>query len=173
MDETNELTNTTESTEQNYIDTIKKLKENSVEKDKYNKVIEENKQLLKALTESRPPEQKEEAPKVDIQKLRKELYENEGKGLTNLQYIEKTLELRKALLEETGEDFFVKRTNATQQDYERAEKTATILQECVDFARASGDSNTGDSNISNIFNAELQRRLEERKPIPQKNNFRR
>ena len=63
MDETNELTNTTtESTEQNYIDTIKKLKENSVEKDKYNKVIEENKQLLKALTESRPPEQKEEEP---------------------------------------------------------------------------------------------------------------
>ena len=167
MDETNELTNTTESTEQNYIDTIKKLKENSVEKDKYNKVIEENKQLLKALTESRPPEQKEEEPKVDIQKLRKELYENEGKGLTkkltNLEYIEKTLELRKALLEETGEDFFVKRTNATQQDYERAEKTATILQECVDFAK--GDTNS--------FNAELQRRLEDRKPIPQKNNFRR
>lgn len=164
MDETtNELINTTESTDQNYIDTIKKLKENSVEKDKYNKVIEENKQLLKALTESRPPEQKEEAPKVDIQKLRKELYENEGKGLTNLQYIEKTLELRNALLEETGEDFFVKRTNATSADYERAEKTATILQECVDFAK--GDTNS--------FNAELQRRLEEKKPLPQKNNFRR
>ena len=163
MDETtNELTNTTESTEQNYIDTIKKLKENSVEKDKYNKVIEENKQLLKALTESRPPEQKEEEPKVDIQKLRKELYENEGKGLTNLEYIEKTLALRNALLED-GEDIFVKKTNATQQDYERAEKTATILQECVEFAK--GDTNS--------FNAELQRRLEDRKPLPQKNNFRR
>ena len=95
--------------------------------------------------------------------MRKELYENEGKGLTNLQYIEKTLALRQALLEETGEDFFVKRTNATQQDYERAEKTATILQECVEFAK--GDTNS--------FNAELQRRLEEKKPIPQKNNFRR
>ena len=161
MDETNELTNTTtESTEQNYIDTIKKLKENSVEKDKYNKVIEENKQLLKALTESRPPEQKEEEPKVDIQKLRKELYD--GKGLTNLEYIEKTLALRQALLED-GEDIFVKRTNATSADYERAEKTATILQECVDFAK--GDTNS--------FNAELQRRLEDRKPLPQKNNFRR
>ena len=162
MDETNELTNTTtESTEQNYIDTIKKLKENSVEKDKYNKVIEENKQLLKALTESRPPEQKEEEPKVDIKKLRKELYENAGKGLTNLEFIEKTLQLRNALLED-GEDIFVKK-NATQQDYECAEKTATILQECVDFAK--GDTNS--------FNAELQRRLEENKPLPQKNNFRR
>ena len=88
----------------------------------------------------------------DIETLRKEILTNQS--LTNLQYWDKVLKLRSALLKRGDEDPFVpqgQKVNATSADYATAEKVATIMQEMVD--NAEGDPN--------VFLNEYQRRVKD------------
>ena len=129
-----------------YIEAIKEMKQNTVDKATYNKLKEENKQLLNSLVngETIDVPKKEE---VDIDALRKDLFNNDQ---TNLQYIEKALKLREALLEKGEKDPFLpygKNMIPTDEDIAAADRVARVLQECVDYA--DGDSD--------IFTNELQR----------------
>ena len=129
-----------------YIEAIKEMKQNTVDKATYNKLKEENKQLLNSLVngETIDVPKKEE---VDIDALRKDLFNNDQ---TNLQYIEKALKLREALLEKGEKDPFLpygKNIIPTDEDIATADRVARVLQECVDYA--DGDSD--------IFTNELQR----------------
>lgn len=140
-----------ETTETNYIDTIKKLKANSVDKEEYNKVLEENKQLLNALTDGKNLETDStpEKPKVDIDALRKELYGSD-KDLSNLDYIQKTLTLRNDLIEKGEPDPFLplgSKIVPTDEDIACANRVADAFQHCIDYAE-------GDSEV---FTNELQR----------------
>lgn len=145
-----------------YIEAIKEMKQNTVPKSDYAKLKEENKRLLDSIINGAElPEdmkQSKEKQKVDIQALRNELYGNKNNEMTNLEYIQKTLELRNAIIEQGGDDPFVDKghnVNPTREDYEAAEMVAQIYQECLDYAK-------GDSQL---FTQELMRRTVDTAPI--------
>ena len=136
-----------------YIDQIKKLKENSVSKDDYDKLRADNKRLIDALANGTNIEGKVE-PKIDaienINNLRKKLF-SKGSNLDNLEYCKTAVELRDALIENGERDPFLPfghNVVATDSDYETANRVATVMKECIDYA--DGDSD--------IFTNELQRR---------------
>ena len=135
-----------------YIATIKELKQNSVDKAKYDALRLENKKLLDAVVNGQSVEAQVQVQKEDIQTLRNKVFNNANQ--TNLEYISNVLNLRNRLLEEGFEDPFVPQgtqITATQADYDKANKVATVLQEMVD--EADGDPN--------VFLNEYQRRVKD------------
>ena len=136
-----------------YIEQIKKLKESSVSRDDYDKLKADNKKLIDALANGTQIEGKVE-PKIDavenINNLRTKLFSKES-NLNNLEYCKAAVELRDALIENGERDSFLPYGHnviATDSDIETANRVATIMKECIDYA--DGDSD--------IFTNELQRR---------------
>ena len=151
-EEENENVVTVEDNTSDYIAQIKNLKENSVSKDDYNKLKADNKKLIDALangTQMDVVESKVSA--VDkINELRTKLF-SKGSNLNNLEYCKTAIELRDALIENGERDPFLPfghNVVATDSDYETANRVATVMKECIDYA--DGDSD--------IFTNELQRR---------------
>lgn len=152
MNENNTNINETaiENTEIDYIAAINELRANSVDREKYNKLKDENQRLLDTLVSGGQIEVPTEE-KVDINQLRKELY-SDGGNLSNLDYWTKTMELREALMDAGKPDPFIpqgKNIVATDSDRAAAQKVADGIQHCIDVA--DGDSL--------IFTNELQRIL--------------
>lgn len=142
-----------------YIDAISEMKKNYVPKDKLQQVQAENKKLLDALVSGKQIDLPQEK-KVDVNELRKKLYGKEA-DLSNLEYIQNTLELRKALIDAGERDPFLPvgdRVTVTAEHYEKAEQVAEFLQSCVDFA--DGDSG--------VFTAEYQRRVKDSSLLPKR-----
>lgn len=142
MEEILEQMEEQESSNQHYIDAINNLKSNSVSKDAYNKLVEENKNLLQSLVNGSQVSA-DEAPveEKDLMQLRRELFKPE-KELSDIEYVEKALELRARVLEETGEDCFVAKAHGYTPGYDAfqsAEKTAAVFQECLDEANGSNE----------------------------------
>lgn len=142
--------------ETNYIEAINELKKNSVDKVEYDKLLEENKKLLNTIVNQKPvqevPAEQPKKSKEYMDNLRNELY-NSNKELSNLEYIDKTLKLREAIIENGGVDPFVpngERIKPTAEDEAAAERVAKALQHCVDYAYENG----GDSEV---FTNELNR----------------
>lgn len=138
----------TENTEIDYISAINELKANTVDREKYNKLKDENQRLLNTLVSGGQIEVPTEE-KVDVSQLRKELYSN-GDNLSNLDYWTKTMKLREALMDAGKPDPFIpqgKNIVATDADRAAAQKVADGIQHCIDVA--DGDSS--------IFTNELQR----------------
>ena len=138
-----------------YIEALKEMKQNSVDRASYDKLRSENKQLLDALVNGKDIDIKKEEP-VDISKLRKDLF-NKDKQMSNLDYVSNALKLRDAIIERGERDPFLPygdKVSLTAEHYEKAEQVATVLRECVEFA--DGDSG--------IFTAELQRRTKDSMP---------
>jgi len=137
---------------QKYLDTINELKNNTVSRAEYEKIRTENKQLLTTLVEGRALENSstEDTSKPTAAELRKELY-SDNSNLTNLDYWQKTLDLRDLVIKETGKDPFLpygKKIAPTAEDVEAANRVAEVVRECIDYA--DGDSR--------IFTNELDRR---------------
>ena len=135
-------------TDADYVAAIQELQNNTVSKEQYNKLRSENKKLLDALVNGREIDLPKEE-KVNVDDLRKKLF-NKDANLSNLEYIDTTLKLRKALIEQGERDPFLPvgdRVNETAEMYDIAQRVSDGLQECVDFA--DGDSG--------IFTAQLQR----------------
>lgn len=145
-----DIMNPEEEQEVDYVAAIAELKNNSVSKEQYDKIKQENSRLLDALVNNKQIDIPKEEP-VDIQKLRNNLFHNE-QGLSNMDFIDNALRLRKALIDAGERDPFLPVGNRTQVDYDtelKAERVAQGLQEMLDFA----DGDQG------IFNAEYQRRV--------------
>ena len=139
--------------EQDYIQAIKDLKENTVSKDQYLKLKQENKKLIQSLVEGSGEVNGAPAPKVDVDQLRKDLF-TQNSSMTNLAYIDKALQLREALIERGEKDPFLpwgKNISPTDADISTANKVASVLQDCVDYA--NGDAS--------VFQSELQRVIED------------
>lgn len=134
-------------TEFDPVQAINELKNNSVSKEKYAKVIAERDKYLKALIDGSEVEDTQKTENVDINDLRKLLL---GSELDNLTYAKTALKLRNELIEKEGIDIFVGKGNKYapgQEDFEAAQRVADVFQNCIDIA--DGDSE--------IFTRELMR----------------
>lgn len=153
MEEKKEQSVTTqENVEQdtnNYIEAIKEMKANSVSKDAYKKLQEENKKLLESLiageTIEAPKTTVEE--KVDLNALRKHLDEAESP----IDYCKTSLKLHEETLKQLGYNDYLpngKKIRPTKEDEEKANLFIEQIKECIDYA--DGDDQ--------LFIQELQRR---------------
>lgn len=137
---------------QKYIDTIADMRRNSVSREEYDRVRGENKQLLTTIASGQTLESgsTEPAPKPDIKALRAELFNGDCQ-LSNLEYWQKALTLRQAIMDEGGKDCFLphgSKIAPTEEDVMKANRVAQVVGECIEYA--DGDSA--------IFTNELQRR---------------
>lgn len=142
-----------------YIETIAELKKNSVSKEKYEELEREKKGLIEALKSGQQITIQAEAEKEEsIEELRKELYGDPDKPMKNIDYIEKTLKLRKKIMDDGYPDPFLPNGSdyeISKDDIETAEMIAQIYQECLDYA--DGDDQ--------LFTNELMRRTKDDSPI--------
>lgn len=148
---------TTPDTTAELIGKIKELKETTVSRQKYDELVEQNRQLMDFAINGGDAAASTVEETKDIAKMRKELFMPE-KELSNLEYISKALELRDAVLEKIGEDIFVGKGHMAapeQTDYEKAARTAEIFKECVDLADGNEER----------FVAELNSRMREGLPF--------
>lgn len=147
----------------NYIDAIKNYKENYVPKSRYEKLEEENRELVQALVNNEQittvMTQEEQKPIAD---LVKEMRVDPAKGfMPDIAFVEKALEFRERVLEEQGVDCFVSvghNIKPSRESYENAQKTADIYRECLDYA--NGDNK--------VFMNELLRRMPADSPFANK-----
>lgn len=147
-----------------YIEAIREMKQNSVSKEAYNKLKEENKQLLDSLINGKQVTIEQTKQPVDVSLLRKKLSDIDN-PMSNLEYAKTAVELRDALIDQGEMDPFLPighQITPTDEDITKADKVATVLKECIDYA--DGDSE--------LFTNELQRRMIDSMPI-RKNNTRR
>ncbi|MCQ2053089.1 MAG: hypothetical protein MJZ03_04055 [archaeon] len=140
-----------EEEELDYIEQVQRLKETTVPKEDYLKLKEENKKLFRSLIDGGQVTNVVQEQKKTVKELRNELFGDGGKDMTNLEYCTKVLQLRSAVIADNGMDPFVPngfKITPTHDDIEAAERLATVLQECIEYAQ-------GDSQL---FTNELQRR---------------
>ena len=151
MQEEKELNVTGEKVEDmtpDYLAAINELKQNSVNREDYNKLKAENKKLLDSIVNGTSVEV-QSPQKKSVDELRAAYLKEDQ---TNLEYISNALKLREALMAEGKPDPFLpigEQILPTDEDVAAANKVASVLQECVDYAE-------GDSAV---FTNELQRRL--------------
>lgn len=132
-----------------YIEAIKDLKQNTVDRSKYDELRAENKKLLESIVNGQEIEVTRPEQKKTVEELRAEWLNPDN---TNLQYIDSALKLREALIAEGKPDPFLpvgRQILPTDEDIACANKVASVLQECVEYAE-------GDSHV---FTNELQRKL--------------
>lgn len=151
--ETKEVLDSQENgTASDYMEVINDLKKNTVSKEEYDKLREENKMLLKNIANNVPAPSDEEPKQepVDVDKLREELFNTDNQDMTNLDYITKVMELRKALMDRGERDPFLpsgQNILPTDEDIKTANRVAEVYQNCIDIADGNPD----------IFTQELQR----------------
>lgn len=148
----NENENIVESQQENvgtntdYIQAIKEMKANTVSKEDYNKLKEENKKLLQAVVNGETIEVEQTKP-VDIKELRTRFL----KADTTLEGVTAALELRDAIMEKGGTDPFLpagKKVATTDEDIKTAEKVAEAFRHCVEYA--DGDPHIFANELSRI-----------------------
>lgn len=142
-------TGNVDDTAVDYISAINELKQNTVDRSKYNELRAENKKLLESIVNGQQIEIAQPEAKKSVEELREEWLNPDN---TNLQYIDSALKLREALIAEGKPDPFLpvgRQILPTDDDIACANKVASVLQECVDYAE-------GDSYA---FTNELQRKL--------------
>ena len=128
---------------EDYIEQIQNLKANTVNKEEYEKLVQENKKLIGALVDGKnlPAEVDDVKSVEDYKKVLANPDSN------NLEYCTALLGVRNCVLEEKGIDIFLQ-PNASVADREAAEAVAKTIQEAIDYC--DGDSQ--------LFTQELQRR---------------
>lgn len=150
MEDQKEIKQEEQETNVDYIEAINELKRKSVDKEKYDALRAENKKLIESIVNGQSVEvEAQPINKRSAKDIRNELFNTAE--LSNLEYVEKALELRDAVLEEKGVDIFVgagHKLNPSQEDYETANRVAETFKQCIDYAQ-------GDSEV---FTNELMRK---------------
>lgn len=147
----NETGEQVEDMTQDYLAAIKELKQNTVNREEYEKLKAENKKLLNSVVNGQTVEVEAGPQYRDVAEIRDELFNHEH---NNLDYIKLALELRNTLIAKGETDPFLpvgKQISPTREDIEAAERCAQVYQECVDYA--DGDSA--------LFTQELMRRTKD------------
>lgn len=138
MNNNPEMTNNPEEENVDYIQTIEQMRQNSVSKDKYDKLKEENKKLLNTLATG--GQIKVEEQKVDVNKLWEDIFNVRKKPLTDMEVVDKLLKIRESCLENEYRDIFVyggPEFVPEASDYASAQQTAEVYQKCLDEADKS------------------------------------
>ena len=147
-----------------YISAINEMRNNSVSRDKYNKLKEDNRQLLDALINGGQIEVPTAEEKKSAQELTVEFHQmagrKKGKPL-DVEFSEKVLATRDAYIEETGEDPFLP-SNPTDTDYKNASDVEAFFRTCLEAADGNND----------VFEREMSRHLVEYPALPTKNKRR-
>lgn len=115
-----------------YIEAINEMKRNSVSRDEYDKVVADNRKLLKSLMNGETVEA-DNTPKKTIDELRADF----SKAETSLDGFSAALALRSAIIESGGADPFLpigKKIMPTDEDIATANRVAAGLQAVVDYA---------------------------------------
>lgn len=134
---------------------LKEQKENSVSRAEYERLEQENRDLIAQVINGGGGKDGGPATptkQVDIEQLRTELYGPKGQQLSNLEVIEKTLQLREAVMARGEDDPFLPHganIKPDDNDRDRAQAVADVLSECV--KEAEGDSG--------VFTAILQSKI--------------
>lgn len=143
------------SSDIDYVAAIKELKENSVPKEEYDRVLARERELLDAyLNGSKKAEEEDNKPQEkseSVEELREELFSGKKKH-TDLEYVTKAMKLRKQLIDRGEMDPFLPVTISglpTADDVFKAEQCAQVYQECIDIA--DGDPE--------VFKREFARRV--------------
>ena len=137
--------------DQEYLDEIEHLRDTTVSKEEYAKLKATNNELLKRLAKGDFDPQQEKPEEVDLNALRKSIFQE---SVTNLEYVKNALKLREEIIKKEGKDIFLPyghNYTASQEDIDKAQNVADVLQECVE----ESDGN------SQVFTAILQSRLNE------------
>lgn len=135
------------------------IHKNFVKKEQYDELQENYRKLVKGILDGGdlPADDPNGEEDLDIAQLKKELYDPNN-SLSNLEYVEKTLKLRDAIIEKKGIDPFMPagingdpfKTDAERQAAEQsALKVAKVLAEAVQ--QANGDPATFDIILSKII----------------------
>ena len=138
--------------EEDYIEQIKQLKQQSVPKEAFEELEAEHRRLINELVNGQNSQVVVE-DKPDMAQMRKELYDPENQ-FSNLEYASRTLALRKAIMESGQPDPFLPNgphAEVTNFDRESAQRVADVLEECIEAANGSND----------MFTAALKSRLVE------------
>lgn len=134
------------------VSALNEIKQNTVSKEAYDELRQANKQLMDTIVNGQT-QQADVKEDVNVDEIRAELFGNKRRDLSNREYVEKMLDLRKGLMERGEQDPFVmkagKKSSPEKEDFEKAQAVADVLQECVDIA---------DGN-DYVFNNEFQRRI--------------
>ena len=121
----------------------KDLKDNSVPKEKYDKLEKENQELIQQVINGEGGGNGHPTPEqVDIKALREDLYGPKGADLSNLDFWKKTLQLRNAVIEQEGYDPFLPhgaKIKPNEQDVERAEAVAKTVEKCIEEANGNSE----------------------------------
>jgi hypothetical protein len=134
-----------------YIETIKNLRESTVDKSEYEKLRADNKKLLDSLVNGSKANEEPAKPALrEPNDIRKELFVSDD-TMSNLDFATKAIELRDTLLAKGEMDPFLpygKQILPTDDDIASADRVAKVLKECIKYA--DGDNS--------VFTNELQRR---------------
>lgn len=144
----NNVSSVETDTATDYLEAIKQLKANSVERTEYDKLRQENKQLLDSLVNGTYTQNEEPVQRRTNEELRAVLF---GKECSNLEYAKAALELRDNILTTEHKDIFVgegHKYNPTSDDYASAQKVAEVFEECIEYSNGDND----------LFTQELMRR---------------
>ena len=161
MNEENTNQNAVVDNTPDYIGEIQKLRDNTVSKEDYERLREENKRLISSLANGESIGIEPKA-KPDINELRKRVFDNEHQS--NLEYWGAVLELRDAVIDSGAPDPFLPQGHKvvpTTEDFECANRVAAVVKECIDYAY-------GDSQL---FTNELMRRTVEVAPTNRRNYY--
>lgn len=137
-----------------YIAQIKALKASTVSRSEYDAIQKANKELLASIVDgtnspagarySEEADPNDSAKRSDrIKVLRNELYGKNPVDVSDRVYCEKTLELRRLIMENGDPDPMVPRGNKytpTKDDEASAAQVAEMLQACVDQAQGDDDA---------------------------------
>lgn len=146
-EELNKIENESFDESQKYIDEIKNLKANSVNKEDYLKLQEENRNLLKTLVEGKTIEASaDEEPSRDTKEIIKDLTSD---SQTNLDYIKHSLELHDKRMEEGFNDYLPlgHEIAPTEDDIAAAKRVEDFFRNLIETADGNPD----------VFNNEYQR----------------
>lgn len=138
-----------ENDNSNYIKAIQDLKDNSVDRNRYNKLKEERDALIQALANGDTLPAGSDVQVRSLADCRKDFM---GKSKSQCEYVEKLLALRDAAIREGHSDPFVAEGHHVKPNaysYQRAQEVADIYRECLDYA--NGDDA--------VFMNEIQRRM--------------
>ena len=149
------------------LEAYNELKENSISKKEYDRVLKRNEDLTQALIRNDKLNIEDQEPKesnmAKIKRLTNELYSNNREDMTNLDYCQKTVELRDAIIAEGGRDPFLPTSGENKDSYanqQTAEKVANGLRKMVEDANGSPEA----------FNSLYQARVED-VAVPKRNNY--
>lgn len=143
---------TVEESNQMYLDAINDLKSKSVSKDKYDKLVEENRNLLQSIVNGQSAASAEE-PTEELPS-KEELVKAMTSGtLSADDYVKAALTFRDIIFKETGKDVFVASGHYIQPSNDAqasAERTADVFAQCLESS--SGNSTEFVQKLQNRTN---------------------